>query len=214
MKRWIFFGIFCMTACKPRPLELETYHLQIKDIYFRIPAKYISNYRNGIKVHADRSCKEAVEVCAQHPPGLSVRGIALFERDFKTFEQYKAPSTGLSDYLTIDLDDPDSVRTGDKLPNFSQAWNPENRDATNDLYGLSAYKKVIRDDVNYRYDFESGEVLFMTCKDFNMPNPGCSVSSSWRGLTLRYNFRSRHLHEWRDLHERITNHFNSFVYQP
>lgn len=209
MKRWIFLGLLCMTACKPQPLELETYYLQIKGVHLRMPAKYVGR---AIKVSA-RTCREGGESCAQHPPGLVVQTIALIEQDFITFERYKAPPTGLTDSIRIYLDDPDYLVSG-KLPNFAAVWNPENRDATNDIYGLSAYKNGTPDAINYRYDFESGETLFMTCGSFGMPNPLCRVSTSWSGLLLRYDFTHGHLSEWRNLHQRITNHFNSLVYQP
>lgn len=138
----------------------------------------------------------------------------FIEQDFHSFERYNETTgfQGMSDMVGFSINIPDSRRH--RLPNFSTAWNVENRDPKNDIYGLQTYKKISRDDVNYRFDFKDGTTLLMTCKNFNMPNPGCEAITTWRGLQLSYHFRHRHLFEWQDLHQRLVKHFDSFVYHP
>jgi hypothetical protein len=211
MKRRICcIGILCVSACKP--VELDTYYFQIKNVQLRIPAKYLYSFpgpTDGIECNSDRVN------CAQQPPGLNVKGITFQAQDFRTFERYREPKgfQGLSDVLKIGLHEPESFHENDRLPNYAGTWDPEKRDPKNDIYGLQAYKslKIGADDVNYRYDFGGGTVLHMTCKAFHMPNPHCEAIEPWHGLLLRYQFTHRHLAEWQDLHQRLTNHLNSFV---
>lgn len=138
------------------------------------------------------------------------------EQDFLTFERYREPAgfQGLSDTLGYSVYAPEATARGDRLPNSADAWNKENRDPRNDNFGLAAYKNNDGDKVNYRYEFADGTVLFMTCKNFSMPNPGCVASTTWRGLLLQFDFRHRHLAEWQDIVKRIKLQLNSYVYQP
>ena len=136
------------------------------------------------------------------------------EQDFKTFERYRMPENfkGLSDNLTLWVEAVDGRNEKARMPNFPHAWNDQNRDSAIDVSGLKGYGKIDRDEANYSYKFEDGITLYMTCKNFNLPNPGCHVTTSWRSLSLNYDFRHRHLSDWRDIHQRITHHLNSFIY--
>lgn len=210
----ICLALLCLTACRPEPLRLETYYLQINGLHLRIPGKYFSFPCLGVGVGEVTSCQSKYKKYGQQTPGLQVRSISLWQQDFNTLELYKDSGQGLSDILEIGIYDPQAIRRGDWFPNFAEAWTSGNRDAKSDIYGLQAYKVMSRDDVNYRHGFADGTVLLITCQSFDMPNPGCAATTNWRGLLVRYNFRHRHLVEWQDLHHRLAKHFNSFVYQP
>jgi len=215
MKLWILLAIVLLAACRREPVELETYYFQIKDVHLRIPGKYVWYFPSGLTFRDTRGCDREPLKCAQHPPGLTIQGISFQEQDFHTFEHYKEPTgfQGLSDILKIGLDESESLPKSYWLPNYVGTWNAEKRDPKNDIHGLQAYKslKTGDDDVNYRHDFGGGAVLYMKCSGFSFPNPRCEVSEPWRGLLLRYEFTHRHLAEWQDLHQRLTNHLNSFV---
>jgi len=213
MKKWIYLVLTCLVACRPQPVELESFHLKIEGIHLKVPSKY-RPYLCETLYRAERTqCNKELEKFAANPPGWDVSDLYFLEQDFNTFERYRHPDDQqLSDPVRIDLGPASGLSKDRYLPNFPKAWAPGNRDIKNDAYGLSAYKSVSRDDINYRYQLDDGAVLFITCKNFNLPNPFCEVSTHWRGLALRYKFTHRHLSEWRVTQERLIKVLDSFVY--
>ena len=74
--------------------------------------------------------------------------------------------------------------------------------------------RTSNDYLNYRYDFKNGDTLFMSCTGFNFPRPICHITTTWRGLQLRYMQSYSDLSEWRDLHTRLIAYLDSFIYTP
>jgi len=213
MRKWIYLALTCLAACRPQPVELEFYYLRIEGVNLKVPSKY-GPYLCQTLNRAERTqCNQELEKFAANPPGWGISDLHFLTQDFNTFERYReTDSQQLSDPVRIDLESASSLPKDRYLPNFPTAWASENRDIKNDAYGLSAYKSVGRDDINYRHQLDDGTVLFITCKNFNLPNPFCEASTHWRGLVLRYKFTHRHLSEWRDIQTRLVRLLDSFTY--
>ena len=196
----IFALIFL--GCSPIK-DPEVHYYQIKNLYLRIPFRFAP---------WDLTAEQRYE--APKPPGLSVDGIYFREQDTKSFERFLDRGTG---HIWFDLVDNEKRLKSLDLPRSlpKLAWEPTNRYSKNDVYGLMAFKNIrtSHDYLNYRYDFKSGDALFMSCTGFNFPRPNCHITTTWRGLQLRYMQSYSELNTWRDLHTRLTTHFDSFIYE-
>ena len=213
----IFFTFFISSAflfgCTDRASTPDFYYIVIQGLNLRIPGKF-----GPISVTRDTSiqdrCKHNFSTCLEKVPGAPAESVFFIEQDFKTFERNRPPKDfkGLSDNLKLWVSSYNKYSQSPRLPNLTQTWNDSNRASTNKLYGLTEYKTINGDDANYLYRFDDGTTLYMTCKHFNLPNPGCSVTTTWRGLWLNYDFRHHHLAEWRNINQRLIEHLASFLY--
>ena len=205
--------LLTVAGCTDHLSVPDFYYVNIQNLNLRIPGKY-----GPIDVTRDRNlqgyCRSHFEECLSKKPGASAESFFFMEQDFKTFERYRMPENfkGLSDNLKLWVKAIDGRNEKVSMPNFPHAWDDQNRNSAKDIYDLKGYGKIDRDDANYFYKFEDSNMLYITCNGFNLPNPGCYATTTWRGLSLNYVFRHRHLSEWRDIHQRITNHLNSFIY--
>ena len=205
------FSSFCVAAivvliflgCSPIK-DPEFHYYQIKNLHLRIPFRFAP---------WDLTAEKRYQ--APKPPGLSVDGIYFREQDTKSFERFIDKNTG---HIWFNLVDNGKGATPLDLPwsHSKLAWEPDNRNSKNDIYGLMAFRNVRTGDdyMNYRFNFMSGNALFISCTGFNFPRPICHITTTWRGLQLRYMQSYSELNEWRDLHTRLTTHFDSFIYEP
>lgn len=202
---WFLMGVFMFTVfgCSPKNEPPKIYYFQIKNMQLRIPQKFapwdIWDPNNQ----------------ATKPPGLMLNKMYFEEQDVKTFERFLGRGTGHIWFNLVDLE-----KRNEKFDfprSFtSPAWEEPNRDSKSDIHNLMAFQNTRSSDdyLNYRYDFKSGDKLFISCTSFNMPRPTCHITTTWRGLQLRYMQSYSDLSEWRELHARLIAHLDSFIYTP
>jgi hypothetical protein len=205
---WCLTGVlmFTLFGCSPKNESPKIYYFQIKNMQMHIPQKFapwdIWDPKNLVN----------------KPPGLPTDSLYFREQDTHTFERFLGQGTGNTNHIWFNLVDFEKRNEKFDFPrSFTRlAWEAPNRDSKNDIHELMAFRntRTSNDYLNYRYDFKSGETLFISCAHFSMPRPLCFVTTTWRGLQLKYMQSYSDLSEWRDLHTRLITHLDSFIYTP
>jgi hypothetical protein len=191
----------------PKAQPPEIYYFQIKDLHLRIPQKYAPWQYNDAKLIKQ----------ASKPPGLRLDSIYFMEQDDKTLERFIGTGTNHIWFKLIET----GLLNGESSSEFPKsfpksAWADSLRDSKNDLFSLKAFSTFNSrsDFLNYRYDFEDGQILYMSCTGFNFPRPICYVTTTWHGLRFEYMQSHINLSEWLSFYQQLTKHLNAFIYQP
>jgi hypothetical protein len=202
-----------LTACSTRDAP-DPYYLQIQGVRLAVPKSYIDS---GISVELNGNRKEVREI-ASTPPGLAVDSLHMWLNGIEATPWNKnAEIIGIADQAEVRVFAPNTLRPVD-LPEAitARVVVEERRSKKYDEFGLLAYEAEYRSpdiSINYIGKLDSTESLTIICTGFNMPNPGCLMTTKWRGLVVEYRFRHVYLSQWKSAYANLINRFNSFTYQ-